>query len=129
MVEYSRSFPSGERLQKRRDFLEIYRSGDKIRSSSFYLYLRPNQLTSSRLGLTASRKIGKPIIRNRLKRRLREIFRAHKGMLQPPVDVVVNVRRTAAEASYAQLEKEFVENVESWKKKFRSNFFSDSDSN
>ena len=60
------------------------------------------------LGLTVPRRVGKAVARNRVKRRLREIFRRHRAELNPPMDIVVNVRPTVSERSYDELEREFL---------------------
>lgn len=60
----------------------------------------------ARLGITASRKVGGAVIRNRVKRLVREVFRRNQQYLQPPRDVVVIVRPAAAGASYADVERE-----------------------
>lgn len=108
-------FRREERLRKRREFLRVYEQGKKIRGSFVFVYLLENDLAVSRLGLTVSRKVGRPVVRNRVKRRLREVFRRHKNLIERPCDVVLNVRRAAAEASYTSLEKEFCRLVASSK--------------
>jgi ribonuclease P protein component len=62
----------------------------------------------SRIGLTASRKVGGAVLRNRVKRLLREIFRLHRQELVPPMDLVINVHRTVRGRSMQQLEQEFL---------------------
>ena len=57
--------------------------------------------------MTASKKVGKAVRRNVVKRRVREVFRQHKHELPPNVDLVVVARPTAAEASAAELEKQW----------------------
>ena len=77
MTETSFSHGKQDRLRKRREFLEVYARGDKVRTPYFFLYRLRNELDQNRLGLTVSRKIGKTVFRNKLKRQLREIFRQH----------------------------------------------------
>jgi ribonuclease P protein component len=57
------------------------------------------------LGLTVPRGIGGSVVRNRIKRRLREAFRLHRGELDPVWDIVLNPRRAALDAPFADLEQ------------------------
>lgn len=100
-------FPREERLRKRREFLRVYARGAKVRTRLFFIYLLENDLPYSRMGVTVSRKVGKTNIRNRLKRRLREIFRKNKRLINPPSDLVINTSAFTAKASFALLEEEF----------------------
>jgi ribonuclease P protein component len=58
-----------------------------------------------RLGLTVPRAIGGSVVRNRIKRRMREAFRLHREKLNPEWDIVINPRRTALAAPFADLER------------------------
>lgn len=58
-----------------------------------------------------SRKFGGAVARNRMKRRLREIFRNHRAMLPAGLDVVVNVRQGAGAKPFATIEREFSEQM------------------
>ena len=60
-----------------------------------------------RLGLTVPRAIGGAVVRNRIKRRLREVFRLHRAELGPQWDIVLNPRRAALTASFPELERAF----------------------
>jgi ribonuclease P protein component len=59
----------------------------------------------ARLGLTVPRAIGGSVDRNRIKRRLREAFRRHRTEINPQWDIVINPRRTALAAPFADLER------------------------
>jgi ribonuclease P protein component len=60
---------------------------------------------SPRLGLTVPRAIGGSVVRNRIKRRLREAFRLQRATLNPQWDIVINPRRTALGAPFADIER------------------------
>lgn len=111
-----RRFTRRERLLKRREYLTVYGAGTKIQTRHFFLYLMRNEGPLSRLGVTVSRKVGDPVLRNRIKRRFREIFRTHKEAFSEPLDVVVNPRRSAGGADYLQLVQDFVKAVQAWKR-------------
>jgi ribonuclease P protein component len=104
----SASFRKHERIRLRNEFKRIYEQGKKIRSTSFVLFLLPNhQQQHCRLGITASKKIGNAVKRNRCKRLVRELFRRNKEKFPQGADVVVVVTRNMVGKRYAELEEEF----------------------
>ena len=107
MAESSKVFPPEERLRKRREFLRVYERGAKVKTRLFFIYLLENDLPHSRLGVTVSRKVGKTVVRNQLKRRFREVFRKNKRLVSPPSDLVINTSAVTAKAPFALLEEEF----------------------
>lgn len=105
--------PAGEklcrsqRLRRRADFLRCYRRGGKRRGSLATLHFHPNESPAPRLGITASRKVGNAVVRHRLKRRVREIFRRYPGRDRlPSLDLVVHLWPGADDASFAALRDE-----------------------
>lgn len=78
---------------KRSDFRRTERKGRRVSAKHFIVYARKNPFDSSRLGLTVSRKVGNAVVRNRYKRRVREIFRRNKADIARGYDYVVIVRR------------------------------------
>lgn len=60
----------------------------------------------SRIGITASKRVGNAVVRNRIKRLVREIFRKNRTQIDPPCDVLVIARAEAAHAGYAELAAE-----------------------
>ncbi|MDA2930310.1 ribonuclease P protein component [Acidobacteria bacterium AH-259-O06] len=117
MDEVGFGFSQKVRLRKRREFLDVYKRGDSVRAAHFVLYVLENNLPYHRLGITASRKVGKAVVRNRIKRRVREIFRANKPAISPPCDLVVNIKRSAADVSYQEIKRDFLRAIRYWKKK------------
>ena len=89
-------------------FQRLYRKGTSAVSPSMVLYVRKNGRKENRLGLTVGTKIGKAVVRNRTRRRIREIYRTNEDKLLSGYDVVVVARIRAAHTSYAVLEQEFL---------------------
>ncbi|MEZ5330482.1 MAG: ribonuclease P protein component [Thermoanaerobaculia bacterium] len=109
------TLPRRERLRRRADYLRSYRRGRKRRGAHLILYAHPNELGHPRLGITASRKVGKAVIRNRIKRRVREIYRRWSERSQlPPLDLVVHVLPSARTASFEQLAAELSDLMGRW---------------
>ena len=107
-VRGARSFPRSLRLTARREFVGTYDRGRRASTSCFALFAVRNTLGHPRIGLTVGRKYGGAVERNRIKRRLREIFRLNRSSLGAALDVVVNVRTPALSATHRQLEAEFL---------------------
>lgn len=103
-------FQRADRLRSPRDFRRVSREGRRRRSPHFVMLVAPKRLEVEReapaLGLTVSRKVGRAVRRNRVKRRVREWFRHHRGELPPRSDVVVIARPGAAELRNSEIERE-----------------------
>ena len=84
-------FPKAARIRRRREFLSFGRTGDKRRTDSFVL-LMERCSSGPRLGITVSRKVGGAVVRNRLKRRIREIYRRHPDRTSLEHDLIVIAR-------------------------------------
>ncbi|WP_434385080.1 ribonuclease P protein component [Melittangium boletus] len=100
-------FPKASRLLKRREFLEVQEKGQKLPADCLLGLARPNGRPYSRVGLTISSKVGNAVERARLRRLLRECFRKRQGQWPPGVDVVLVVRQSAKDASFAVVSRAF----------------------
>lgn len=101
-----------EGLRRRADFLQCYRTGRRRHGSLVILYFRqrPPEPPHARIGITASRKVGGSVVRHRVKRRVREIYRRWgERSLLPPYDIVVHVLPAAREAGFQDLKKDLLE--------------------
>ena len=92
-----------ERIRRRKDFLAAYYKGSRSAHGGLAMHALATGRTWTRLGVSVGRKFGRAVERNRIKRRLREIFRLCKHKLKPGHDVVITVRREAAGRTYEQL--------------------------
>ena len=95
-------------LKENHLFRRLYQKGKTAADSRLALYVRPNGRTENRLGFTVSTKLGHAVVRNRTRRRLREVYRLHEDELICGRDIVVVARVRAAGSSYQQLEKSFL---------------------
>ena len=103
----------GARLRSRQEFTAVQQQGRRVATRTMTLLAIPNTLGQDRLGIVASRRLGGAVMRNRAKRRIREVFRqretqARASEHRPAIDLVVIARREVATAPYAEIEKEFV---------------------
>ena len=72
------------------------------------LYARKNRTGENRVGITVSKKLGKAHIRNRVRRRFREVYRLNEEKFQPGWDIVVVARTKAVDAEFSRLTKSFL---------------------
>ena len=72
------------------------------------LYARKNRTQTNRVGITVSKKLGKAHVRNRVRRRLREVYRLNEARFAPGWDIVVVARSRAVEASFSSLTKSYM---------------------
>ena len=85
-------------------FRRLYNKGKSAANKYLVLYCRRNGSQENRIGYTVSAKLGHAVVRNRVRRRLREIYRLHEAQFQPGWDLVVVVRSRAVDAPYQKLE-------------------------
>jgi ribonuclease P protein component len=93
----SESFPRQLRLRRRGEFRAVQERGRKVHTTHFLLFALATAQRPPRFGITASRKVGSAVVRNRLKRYLREVFRRHRDEFPRDKDLVVLVKHAAAE--------------------------------
>ena len=91
-------------LKKNHEFKRLYNKGKSAVSNCVVVYCRRNGRKENRLGVTVSTKIGGAVQRNRVRRRLKEIYRLNEGSLPSGYDVVIVARMRSRYASFGELE-------------------------
>ncbi len=104
----SAAFPKQYRLLRRLEFERVYKQGQRRSASLCTVFYRPNGLAETRLGITVPKRLGTAVVRNRIKRRIREIFRLHRQELPGGWDLVLNPRPGVAKVPYRALERELL---------------------
>ena len=110
------SFLKKERLLNRKDFVNLNRLGKRYHTAHFNIIFRENGLGITRLGITASKKIGNSVNRNGIKRFIREYFRCHKTHFPQGYDIVVAAKKGAGNLDFWSVAEElgqFVQNKKS----------------
>jgi ribonuclease P protein component len=101
-------FPRAVRIRSRNDYLRIQKTGQKVRGHYLILLTAHNDLPVSRFGITVSKRNRNAVKRNSIKRKIREIQRLNRGCFLSGNDVVIIARQTASEATFEQLETEYL---------------------
>lgn len=94
-------------LKQNRDFQRLYRKGKYAATSTLVIYWRHSGREQNRLGITVSTKLGHAVVRNRIRRRIREIYRLHLGELKTGMDLVIVARTQAPNVDYWKLDRDF----------------------
>ena len=101
-------FPREARLVRRGDFDAVYRAGKRRSSSHFTVFFRANQLPVSRFGFSIKKALGGAVVRNRIRRRIREIVRCHRMEIPAGRDIVIHPKSSVATAEFAGLTADLV---------------------
>jgi ribonuclease P protein component len=95
-------------IKKNHEFRRLYAKGKSAVSPYTAIYCRKRAQGQNHLGLTVGLKIGNAVTRNRVRRRLREIYRTNESRLLPGYDMVIVARTKAVRATYRELERDFL---------------------
>jgi ribonuclease P protein component len=107
MAQDSCRFPRSVRLLKHAAFDLVYTEGRRIFSGNLTVFFRNRDVTEPlgnvRVGFTVGRALGGAVVRNRLRRRMRAAVRQNLAVVNRPVDVVINPKKTALTVGFPQL--------------------------
>ena len=107
MTPQTGRFQPVDRLRRSVEFQQVTRKGRRVAGNAFVVVCTERKPAGSgarqtRLGITVSRKVGNAVVRNRVKRRVREWFRAARASLGAGIDLVVIGRGAAATLAHAE---------------------------
>ncbi len=92
------------RLKKNEDFRKVYKKKKSMANKLLIIYILANEYGYNRVGFTVSKKIGKSVTRNRVKRLLRESYRLNEEKILSGYDIIFVARNTTSKASYKEIE-------------------------
>ena len=102
-------FPKKHRLLKRKEFVNLNRLGKRNHAAHFTVILKENGLEINRVGITVTKKIGNAVIRNRIKRLVREYFRLYQHSFLQGYDIVIVAKKGADDLFFEKLKEELGE--------------------
>ncbi len=114
----SERFRKSLRLRFRHEFLRVQDRGVRVLADPLLALALKNSLGVTRLGITISSKVGNAVVRNRIRRWLRELFRKRRTSLPAGVDLVLIATPRAQSADSHVLERAYVAMVESLRRRF-----------
>lgn len=106
--EGRRDWPREWRLVRRAEFDAVYREGRRRSGGNFVIFARKNGLPRGRFGMSVKKALGTAVVRNRIRRRVREILRLHRQEIAVGWDIVIHPGRATATMKFAQLETELL---------------------
>jgi ribonuclease P protein component len=96
---------SQERIKKSSNFRYVYSRGKSVSDRNLVLYIAKNGKSINKVGLSVSKKIGKSVTRNRIRRLIKEAYRLNKNSFKKGYDLVFIARISSAKASFFDIEK------------------------
>jgi ribonuclease P protein component len=93
---------------RRAEFEAVYRSGQRRSSSQFIVFYRANGQARSRFGISVKKELGGAVVRNRIRRRIREILRQNLLEISPGWDIVIHPRSAVARMQFSSLKAELM---------------------
>lgn len=97
------SFVKADRLLKRKDFLRLSKTGSKYYNRHFLAIFFSGKTDKTRIGITVTKKIGRAVKRNRIKRYVREYYRVNKHTIKDHWDINIIVRKDVAGLTFSQV--------------------------
>lgn len=105
------TFTKVERVKRRNDFRKIFANGIFIKSNAYNYLILKNDLSFSRIGIIASKKVGNAVIRNKEKRIVRELFRSNKDKLLQNTDILIFLKKETSSLSFNIKNLDFTKNL------------------
>lgn len=99
------TFRPAQRIRRKKEFEKVFQGGFKYRTKQFIINYRANNLEHDRLGLVVSRKLGGAVRRNRIKHKIRELFRTNPIRTEPSTDLVVRPSLSFLDYNHNELER------------------------
>jgi ribonuclease P protein component len=96
------------RLVRKGDFDRVYQAGRRLSSSHFTVFVLRNELALNRFGFSIKKALGGAVVRNRIRRRLREMVRCHRQEISTGWDIVIHPKSSTARSPFEMLVQDLV---------------------
>lgn len=103
-----RKFPREARLLRSSEFDAVYHGGQRRSSKQFTIFVRHTGAPITRFGFSVKKALGGAVVRNRMRRRMREALRLHRPEIAPGWDIVIHPRSSVQRAEFSALAAELV---------------------
>lgn len=94
----------GETIKKDDDFRRVYKNSDSMANKLLIIYILDNRTEITRVGFTVSKKVGKSVVRSRVKRLMKESFRLNSQRIKRGYDIVLVARNGCSSATFKEIE-------------------------
>ena len=92
-----------ESIKNSRQFANVYKSGKSYANKYLVMYVIQNELTTNRIGISVSKKVGNSVIRHRVTRLIKESYRLNETMFNSGLDIVIVARPGSKDRSYSEI--------------------------
>lgn len=92
------------RLRTNEDFKKVYKRGKNYWNKNLILYVKKNDLNNSRIGFSVTKKIGNSVVRNKIRRRMKEIYRLNFNNIKEGYDIIFIPKKNVVNITYQDLE-------------------------
>lgn len=96
------------RLRKNLEFKRVYSGGKNYWNRNLTLYKKKNNLKETRFGITITKKVGKAVVRNKIRRRIKEIYRTNLYRIKSGYDLVFIPKQNVVDITYKELESAII---------------------
>ncbi len=93
---------------RRGEFDAVYRTGKRFSSSHFTVFVRRNELALNRFGFSIKKALGGAVVRNRIRRRLREVVRCRRQEISPGWDIVIHPKSSVGKAPFVAITEDLL---------------------
>jgi len=93
-------------IKSKKEFTDIIKTGKFIKNNDFVIYYKENNLNKTRFGIAISTKLGKAVVRNKLKRHTREIINTLNYLFKNNKDYIIMIRKGSLERTFHEKELE-----------------------
>ena len=102
------TFPKSNKIKAKKEFQNVYEKGHSVVDGLSVFYVLPGENEKIKIGFAVGKKVGNAVIRNHIKRMMREVFRMHKAELKSNFRVIWVARKRLAQADYKTYERVFL---------------------
>jgi len=95
-------------VTKNQDFSKIIQNRKYIKNNLFVIYYKENNLTNTRYGISVSKKIGNAVVRNKIKRQMKNIIDKNKNLFKKETDYIIIIRKGILDCDYHQIESNLI---------------------
>lgn len=96
------------RLRNSREFKKIYSGGKNYWNRNLILYVKKNHMENSRVGYSITKKIGNSVVRNKIRRRMKEIYRLNFDNIKDGYDLIFIPKKNIVDISYREMESAMI---------------------
>lgn len=97
-----------ESLKKNKDFQFVYKNGKSYANKYLVMYIVNNKTNQNRVGISVSKKVGNSVVRHRITRLIREVYRLNEEAFMNGLDIVIIARVNAKNREYEEIESAFL---------------------